>query len=430
MASDSDLRTVLRLTQITLGLSIGANLTAVVAVVVALYSVDRGEDLRAELADPGAAAGDAVEVRGDGEVASAAMVSDLALAAGEAREGETEAPDDFDEEGEDPDELVLDEADVPTRSSGVTDLSPEHLALFQGSPVDPPPEFLDGMSEEAIGRHYLSSDEWNPWIFYESIKGRATGGAYMGVGADQAYLYVGWSRPDYAWLTDYDQMVVDLHHVYAQMFAMAETPDEFLKLWTTPEGKKKVVAMIEEHHPDTAERYRYRKAYLRAKPRTMRRLGYLYERLGQAGVPSYLTDQATYDYVRDMIASGRLRAMRADLTGGEAVQGVAEVLEALEIPLRVLYVSNAEQYWRYEKDFRANIASLTFDDESVVMRTMAAHRSNGDYRYVLHDARDYQKKVADPEIYRVYQFVPLTPIKGRDHIPFIEIDEEGEVHVH
>ena len=225
-------------------------------------------------------------------------------------------------------------------------------------------------------------------------------------------------------------MVVDLHQVYALMFAMVDTPDEFLKLWTTPEGKKKVLAMLEEEYPELSDRYRYRKAYLRAKPRTMRRLGYLYERLGQAGVPSYLTDQATYDYVRDMIASGRLRALRADLTGGEAVQGIAGVLESLGIPLRVMYVSNAEQYWRYEKDFRANIASLSFDEESVVLRTMAAHRSNGDYRYVLHDARDYQKKVADPKIYRVYQFVPLTPIKGRDHIPFIEIDEEGEVHVH
>lgn len=59
----------------------------------------------------------------------------------------------------------------------------------------------------------------------------------------------------------------------------------------------------------------------------------------------------------------------ADVRGPDAMQRIAAASGELGVPLRVLYLSNAEQFFRYGEGFRANMAAFPTDERTVVLRT-------------------------------------------------------------
>lgn len=396
MARFLDERAVLRTAQLGLVLAFTSNLVSAAALVVAARSLKINEEYQFVARDQ--PVGSRAEERGAPALAS------VGAATGGSEAG---SPDADARPGPTP---VAETAPGPLPA-----LTPEQRARFLAAPEDAEPEELGGMRDEVYGRHYLASDEWNPHMFYASVKDR--GGAYAGVGTDQAYLFASWARSELVWAIDYDPMVKDLHLVYADFFRDAETPEEFLALWDA-DNRKRALRLLYELHPDADERRPLRTAYLRGRVRVNRRLELLRSKLSEAKVPSYLTDQAHYDYVRALFETGRVRPMLVDLTGERGMRGIADACEALGIPLRVLYLSNAEQYWKYGPEFRENMAAFEFDEAAMVLRTISSRKANADYRYNVHMARDFQERLEDSSVRQVYQFVDLRRIKGRGDIDF------------
>ena len=91
-----------------------------------------------------------------------------------------------------------------------------------------------------------------------------------------------------------------------------------------------------------------------------------------------------------MLAAGRIRPMVADLNGDRGVVGIAAAAQKLGVPIRLLYLSNAEEYWtRYSEGFRANLKALPFDERSQVVRTLLTWAKNQDYVYNAQGAQNY-----------------------------------------
>src|SRR5690606_26301212 len=67
---------------------------------------------------------------------------------------------------------------------------------------------------------------------------------------------------------------------------------------------------------------------------------------------------------------GRVRTMGGDLTGARALQTVGKVAADLGVTVRVVYFSNAEEYFKYTPAFTANIKALGGDERSMVLRTI------------------------------------------------------------
>jgi hypothetical protein len=135
-------------------------------------------------------------------------------------------------------------------------------------------------------------------------------------------------------------------------------------------------------------------------------------------IPSWLTDQATYDFVRESVVAGRVRPMVANLLADRALAGIAVTSERLEVPIRAVYLSNAEEYWqRYSNQYRENMASLPFDETSVVLRTVATYEQNLDYHYNVQGAASYLAWLRDPRIREVYQIVRHPRGKRRPRPP-------------
>jgi len=108
-------------------------------------------------------------------------------------------------------------------------LKPAERVLLLRTPGDPAPEVLAGVTEARVGQHYVTGNEHGLDAFRERVRG--LGGGYLGVGAEQGYLLLGWSRAELGWLIDYDPVVVETHALHHAIFLAADTPERYLELW-------------------------------------------------------------------------------------------------------------------------------------------------------------------------------------------------------
>jgi hypothetical protein len=307
---------------------------------------------------------------------------------------------------------------APAKGEPLPTLTEAQARTFLSAPEDPPTDELASVSSEVTGRHYLTSDEDNLHLFYAALKG--LGGAYAGVGSDQAYVLIGWARPQLAWLIDYDLWVSYTHRIHIALLLEADTPDSYLALWS-PAQTDQGAAVLERAYADHPERKFIVALYRQINAQVSHRLQTVRARLQAHGVPSYLDDLDTYAFVRALIQAGRVRPMVANLLEAKALPGIAAATRALGLPLRALYLSNAEQYWAYSATFRANMRALPFDDAALILRTLGAHAINHDYRYVTQPARTFLRWLELPSTRQIYDIIPRPPLRP-DEVPLTHID--------
>ena len=301
--------------------------------------------------------------------------------------------------------------------AAVPALPEDQKAIFWGSPEDKPAEKLLGITEDFVGRHYITGDEWNPQLWLPFIKD--LGGGYIGVGSDQAYLFLGWVKPDFAWFIDYDPMVVALHAVYRAFLLESDTPDAFLRLWA-PANQNEALDRITHYYPNDSRLKLYKELYTRNRGNIHYRLTLLRKKLDKDKVVNYLSDPATYTFVRDMVRSGRVRPMSANLLESKGIVGIGEAAKKLGVTIHALYLSNAEEYWPYGAQFRTNIRSLPFDAKTRIIRTLSSFSVNKDYRYNTQPGLLYQAWLERPTLHGVRQMVVRRKLTGPDDVEISE----------
>jgi len=292
-------------------------------------------------------------------------------------------------------------------------LSEAERALFWGSPEDSVPEKLNATRKDLEDRHYLSGDERYLELFYPQIK--EIGGGYMGVGSDQGYLFMGWMKAELAWFTDYDPWISWLHLSYHAFFEVSEDIETF-RSWWKPKRYKEGRALLKKRYGAHPKLRKIENVYIRAAIKVNRRLRRLQRRLSAAKIPSFITDEAQYRYVREMVMVGRVRPMLGNLLDKKGLLGASKVAKTLKVPIRVLYPSNAESYWRFSEQFRENIRGLHSDACGWVTRTIAIKPINGDYVYNLQPIENFKLWLAEPWVKRVRQVAPIGHV-AEDQYP-------------
>lgn len=92
-------------------------------------------------------------------------------------------------------------------------------------------------------------------------------------------------------------------------------------------------------------------------------------------------------------------AVQGDLNGTVALRSIGDTARALGLPVRVVYTSNAEGFFRYTQAFKDNLASLPHDEKTVVLRTYKRGMTapEGDlWHYNLHKMDDFLTRIATP----------------------------------
>lgn len=302
----------------------------------------------------------------------------------------------------------------------VTPPSPAMHDILWGTLSDAKPELLDGVRPDKFGQHYYVSDEGHADRFKSYIEN--SGGGYVGIASDQAYLYIGWARPQFAWTVDYDDEVVGMHQLQQAFIAASATPDEYKAMWRNDHAHaaKAIIAQIAK---DDRDKKRLLHILGQGQPRMRRRFGRLEKNL--AGTPSYLTDQATYDFLRNLIKNGCVRPLLVDLLADKGMKGIAEAMTKVGLPVRTLYLSNAEEYWNYTEQFKANIRGLPRDERSLVLHTQSSN-ANEDYRYTVQPLGNFVAWLDDGWAKNINMIVSRVPVKGPSDFPVRKFETTPE----
>jgi hypothetical protein len=272
----------------------------------------------------------------------------------------------------------------------VAPLSAEQRDALDAIPADPPPEAV------IQDTHYFISNEQHPHRFRKALDG--VGGIYLGVGAEQGYLFASWAQPEIMLLVDFDQMVVDVHAIYRIFLLHSATADEFIARWKKDNAASSR-ALIEQEIAGDEEEKRVLKAFERARPAIHPRLSGLKQRYGNLDVPIFLTEPELYDYMVAMERHGRVRFLRGDFTADGALPGIAKAAGKIGLPIRGLYLSNVEFYFDYDSGLGNNLARLPVDDKSVTIRTYPFKaKKDDDYRYFVQKTADFHAWLKEDDI--------------------------------
>ena len=214
-------------------------------------------------------------------------------------------------------------------------------------------------------RHWVNSNESDHALWFPAVSG--LGGGYLGVGSDQNFSLFAAAGCSFVWLMDYDTVVLQANRIYRALILASASPQEFLLRWdgfekavteaivaeayAADDDLPQLLALLDENFADAGNYFR------RVAARTED---------GAAG--SWLADPGLYRIVRRMFEEDRVRIVGGDLTK-EMPGRIAAAQSRLGAPMRVVYLSNAEQYFAYGDAFRAAFAAMPFDERSVGLRT-------------------------------------------------------------
>ena len=101
---------------------------------------------------------------------------------------------------------------------------------------------------------------------------------------------------------------------------------------------------------------------------------------------------------RGMFLADRVRMMAGDLTGPNSLQSVGAAAKAMGLPVRIVYFSNAEEYFDYNKQFVANVEALAGDEQSLVLRTIYSKKwvhADQLWAYQVQPLPDYRTRLGD-----------------------------------
>jgi hypothetical protein len=284
---------------------------------------------------------------------------------------------------------------VPEPPAGLAELSTEQKAGF-----------LAGDEERIYSKreHFTISNEYRHDLWFPYV--RDIGGVYVGVASDQNYTLMAVARSELGYLIDLDRQVVNLHRVYMALISQSADPDAFLERFTaksikdtkallgpaladlTPRDRSDALKFVEDNQKALYD-------YLKIVRNTRR---------GEQGV-TWLADPTLYDYIRRMVATGRLRPINGNLLGKKAMATISASITALGEQVGILYVSNAEEYLYYTPQFATNVRALPAATNGVVLRTIhdrfEGWESNGDgdkrWNYQVQPLDDFQARLGNPK---------------------------------
>lgn len=220
--------------------------------------------------------------------------------------------------------------------------------------------------------HYPTSNERRIDFFMKHIDGIR--GCYIGVGTDQNLSFIAKAKSEYAWLMDFDPVIVRVNKIHIYFLQLAPDYAEFKRLWLR-KNKKESFELVKtkfEKEPDF-------EIIKQAWETAHQNYSGVTERLNEVeymnkafGLITFSNNAEEYKYLHTMALDGRLQALNGDLMGTKSLKSIGAAANRMKCPIRILYMSNAEEYFRYPENFRSSIQTLPSDPKSLVIRTMTS----------------------------------------------------------
>lgn len=272
------------------------------------------------------------------------------------------------------------------------------------------------------GRHYYKTNESRHDLFRPHLLNK--GGGYIGVASSQNYNMIAWAKSDFAWLIDFDDGIQDIHLIHRAFLLKSPTSDSFLTKWSTP-SLASSVKLLEKTYRDHRNRRRIIKIFRRFQRRMYSHMVSRYKgKLGKK-YPNWLNRKSSYQYIRKMYQQDRIRVLFGNLLGKTTLREIGKAARKAKIPVRVVYLSNAEEWFSYRSTFRNNIRGLPFDKKSVIIRTMWEKnfqpRASDDWQYNVQSGLHFQNMLKSKKNRAVYSLSPWMFLGKKWGITLIDV---------
>jgi len=267
--------------------------------------------------------------------------------------------------------------------------------------------------------HYYRSNEWRHDLLSSPLAGR--GGAYVGVGSDQNYTMAAMAGSEILFLVDYDPWMSFVHRTYGVLVPVSETPEALLARFRE-RAEEDTVRLLREHLHGDPDVDRLVQRFRGLRSRWVRYLDRVRARGVRDGVGfTWLSNPSMYAHVRALFLSGRVIARSGDVTAERTMRAVGDAARRLGTTVRVVYLSNAEQFFEYTPVFIANLQNLPTDARSVIVRTIRLRRiasaSPDDWHYVVHEVPDFLARLGTGVYLRAGALAyDLVPSAGRNGV--------------
>ena len=290
-----------------------------------------------------------------------------------------------------------------------------------------------------IGNTIISNED-RLELFKESVAD--IGGGYAGLGGTQNFLLASWANSEWIWLFDFTQRVVTANRIHIAFLKNAATPEEFRSLWTS-KSRTKAMKIIDETfsgEPDMAYIKKTWKVGLGYIPWRFRNLDRVTKKYNYK---IWLNDPVYYGRLRSLALADRIIARKGNLNGDVTITGIAGTSKKMGVPVRVIYLSNAEEYIKnYSDQFKKNFIAMPTDEKSVLLRTTSVYRrlfpwapdseisTEKGFHYNVITLRIFQEWLSlERKKLRVIDIMKTGEVNMKDGVSFIKNSppEEGEI---
>ncbi|MFT7518211.1 MAG: hypothetical protein ACI9MC_000341, partial [Kiritimatiellia bacterium] len=198
----------------------------------------------------------------------------------------------------------------------------------------------------------------------------------------------------------------------------SETPDDFVAKWD-PKNFTAAQQLISDEWAGDPMVDTYKRTH-----KSLNRLmhGHYVRTRGKSelGATSWLRDAGHYKWVRDLWLQGRVRSLKGDMMGPNAMAGVGRVLHELNVPMRIYYTSNAPNAWGGEMTpgYRNNVLGFPMDDDSVVLQALGwvnEFGQTGHWHFNVQRGSEAQVRLSKPGFQKLWRVVrPYRPTDDVD----------------
>jgi len=246
---------------------------------------------------------------------------------------------------------------------------------------------------------YVTTNEprrfvWGPYI-------RNLGGGYAGVGADQNYDLIAVARSQWAWIFDYDPNVYRLHQALKPLVLASENAKEFVAHFDSgSQAQLNATRIISQYYDqdDTSALVRFYYGYRKRLARHYRKSLKL---RGKSQAFSWLSNPTHYSYIRTLHQQDRIVPVKGDMLATKGLRSIGAAAEALDVPIRVYYTSNAPTAWggQITPEYKDNVLGFGFDPQSVMLATYSARQygQRGYWLFTVSHALTMQRRIAQAE---------------------------------
>ncbi|MCB1307687.1 MAG: hypothetical protein KDK30_05895 [Leptospiraceae bacterium] len=261
-------------------------------------------------------------------------------------------------------------------------------------------------------------------LFFPHV--RNLGGGYIGVGSGQNFSLAGRARSDWIWLMDFTEVVVAANKINIAFVRHAEQPEEFRRLWDRP-AEEDALRIIDQEYADDPDLEFIKKAWSVSLPFQQKRFRTDDVVMQKYNYELWLKNKDDYNHIRKLALENRIQAVKGDLRGPITVLSIADAARKMQVPVRVIYFSNAEEYFDLDGQFRTNWLNMPVDDASMLVRTISVqqHRFPWAPGSEHSTERGFHYNVMPARLYQAWLRDSAPGLRSRDILAHGEIDTEN-----